>query len=140
MTFRRRIKALWASVARCVCFAAALSIVTSLSSCGGDDSSSSYALNVYVTGLTGSGLQVTLNGGGYFAYHSVPSNLRSLGAFLHYVKVLWQRTLRRRSQKDRTTWERAAKLAAAFLPRPHILHPWPEQRFLVKHPRWKPTA
>lgn len=37
--------------------------MTSLSSCGGDDGSSSYALNVYVAGLTGSGLQVTLNGG-----------------------------------------------------------------------------
>lgn len=34
-----------------------------LSSCGGDDGPSSYALNVYVSGLTGSGLQVALNGG-----------------------------------------------------------------------------
>jgi hypothetical protein len=38
-------------------------MVALLSSCGGSDSPSSYALNVYVSGLTGSGLQVTLNGG-----------------------------------------------------------------------------
>ncbi len=77
---------------------------------------------------------------GYFAYHAVPSNFRSLDTFRHYVKALWQRTLRRRSQKDRTTWARIAKLADDFLPQPRILHPWPEARFLVKHPRWKPSA
>jgi hypothetical protein len=44
-------------------FFAGLGIVISLSSCGGDNSPSSYALNVYVKGLTGSGLRVALNGG-----------------------------------------------------------------------------
>jgi hypothetical protein len=44
-------------------FFIALGMVSSLSSCGGDDGPSSYALNVYVSGLTGSGLKVTLNGG-----------------------------------------------------------------------------
>jgi hypothetical protein len=44
-------------------FVAALSIVILLSSCGGNNGRSSYALNAYVSGLTGSGLQVTLNGG-----------------------------------------------------------------------------
>ncbi len=73
-------------------------------------------------------------------YHAVPNNTRSLQTFRHYVKVLWQRTLRRRSQKDRTTWGRIAQLADGFLPQPRILHPWPEVRFLVKHPRWKPSA
>ena len=77
---------------------------------------------------------------GYFAYHAVPGNFRSLETFRHYVKVLWQRTLQRRSQKDRTTWARIAKLADDFLPQPRILHPWPDARFLVKHPRWKPSA
>ena len=77
---------------------------------------------------------------GYFAYHAVPNNTQSLQTFRHYVKILWQRTLRRRSQKNRTTWARIAKLADGFLPPPRILHPWPEARFLVKHPRWKPSA
>jgi hypothetical protein len=77
---------------------------------------------------------------GYFVYHAIPTNLRSLGAFLHHVKSLWQRALRRRSQKDHTTWERIADLAAEFLPTPRILHPWPDERFIASHPRWKPSA
>ncbi len=77
---------------------------------------------------------------GFFAYHAVPTNSRALGAFRHHVKVLWRRTLRRRSQKDGMTWERVAKLADAWLPPPRILHPWPERRFAVTHPRWEPGA
>jgi hypothetical protein len=53
---------MWANLSGCVRLVAALSAVTILSSCG-DDGPSSYALNTYVTGLTGTGLQVTLNGG-----------------------------------------------------------------------------
>jgi len=48
---------------------------------------------------------------GYFGYHAVPTNGRALSAFLHHVKRLWMRTLRRRSQKDRLTWQRIKKLA-----------------------------
>ncbi len=77
---------------------------------------------------------------GYFAYHAVPSNFRRRDTFRHYVKILWQRTLRRRSQKDGTTWARIAKLADDFMPQPRIFYPWSEQRFRVKHPRWKPSA
>lgn len=77
---------------------------------------------------------------GYFAYHAVPTNARSLVAFRGDVKVLWLRVLRRRSQRDRTTWTRIARLAAEFLPTPRILHPWPNDRFVVMHPRWKPSA
>lgn len=77
---------------------------------------------------------------GYFAYHAVPTNSASLDAFRYHVTVLWLRTLRRRSQKDFTSWERVAKLAEHFLPMPRVLHPWPDARFLVTHPRWKPSA
>ena len=72
---------------------------------------------------------------GFFAYHAVPTNFRSLGAFRHHVLRLWLRTLRRRSQKSKLTWERMTQLAADWLPSPQILHPWPNQRFAVKHPR-----
>jgi hypothetical protein len=72
---------------------------------------------------------------GYFAYHAVPTNSRAIGAFRYHVTNLWRRTLRRRSQKDALTWERMARLANAWLPRPRILHPWPNQRFAVKHLR-----
>jgi hypothetical protein len=77
---------------------------------------------------------------GFFAYHAVPTNDRALQTFRSNVKDLWRRTLRRRSQKDRMTWQRIRQLADDFLPKPRILHPWPRQRFAVKHPRWEPYA
>ena len=77
---------------------------------------------------------------GFFAYHAVPTNYRALQTFRSNVKDLWRRALRRRSQKDRMTWERIRQLADDFLPKPRILHPWPSQRFAVKHPRWEPYA
>ncbi len=72
---------------------------------------------------------------GYFAYHAVPTNSRALMAFRHHVTDLWRRTLRRRSQKDDTTWARMKRLADDWLPQPRILHPWPSERFAVRHPR-----
>jgi hypothetical protein len=77
---------------------------------------------------------------GFFVYHAVPTNTRALSAFRHYVVELWRRALRRRSQKDRTTWTVVDRLAERWLPKPRISHPWPSQRFRVKHPRWEPYA
>ena len=77
---------------------------------------------------------------GYFNYHAVPTNGRALHVFRHHVSDLWRRTLRRRSQKDRATWERMTQLAEAWLPKPTILHPWPSDRYAVTHPRWEPYA
>jgi RNA-directed DNA polymerase len=72
---------------------------------------------------------------GYFNYHAVPTNGRALVTFRHLIIGLWQRTLRRRSQKDRMSWERIKRLADDWLPKPRILHPWPDARFAVRHPR-----
>jgi hypothetical protein len=72
---------------------------------------------------------------GHFAYYAVPTNSRALSAFPHYVTDLWRRTLRRRSQKDGFTWNRMTRLADDWLRAPRILHPWPDHRFAVKHPR-----
>jgi RNA-directed DNA polymerase len=77
---------------------------------------------------------------GYFNYHAVPTNGPTLTAFLFHVTNLWRRTLRRRSQKDWTTKERTSRLANDWLPKPRILHPWPDARFAVRHPRWEPYA
>jgi group II intron reverse transcriptase/maturase len=77
---------------------------------------------------------------GYFNYFAVPTNGRALDVFRHHVIGLWRRTLRRRSQKDRITWERMTQLADAWLPKPIILHLWPSDRFAVRHPRWEPYA
>jgi RNA-directed DNA polymerase len=73
--------------------------------------------------------------GGFFAYHAVPTNYAALGDFRAQVIWLWLRSLRRRSQKDGSLWERIAKLADDYLPKPRILHPWPNVRFAAKHPR-----
>src|SRR5438105_14181907 len=48
---------------------------------------------------------------GFYAYHAVPTNIWSLGTFRFRIIDLWRRSLRRRSQKDGTTWRRITKLA-----------------------------
>ena len=77
---------------------------------------------------------------GFLAYYAVPTNGRTLSAFRYRTIDLWRRSLHRRSQKDRTNWERITKLVNDFLPRVRILHPWPLARFAVTHPRWEPSA
>ena len=77
---------------------------------------------------------------GYFNYHAVPTNKRALAAFRDELTTSWQRILRRRSQRGAINWERMRLLANTWLPRPHIIHPWPNQRFAVTHPRWEPYA
>jgi group II intron reverse transcriptase/maturase len=72
---------------------------------------------------------------GFYAYHAVPTNTAPLWAFRGHVTRLWRRTLRRRSQKAGMAWSRMSPIAAAWLPTPRVLHPWPNQRFAVKHPR-----
>ena len=65
----------------------------------------------------------------------VPGNLASLRSFRLQVIRRWLRALRRRSQKDRMTWPRLLTLAERWLPKPSILHPYPNLRFDVRHPR-----
>ena len=77
---------------------------------------------------------------GFFNYHAVPTNGRALSGFRHGIMRYWLRTLRRRSQRHDLTWERMIKLAADWLPKPEICHPWPRDRFAVRHPRWEPGA
>lgn len=62
---------------------------------------------------------------GFNQYFGVPTNIKALAAFRHHVSVLWGRALRRRSQKDRTTWDTVGRLTEAFLPIPRICRPWP---------------
>jgi hypothetical protein len=72
---------------------------------------------------------------GYFAYHAVPTNHAALAAFRIHVIRLWLRTLRRRSQTADLLWARMTRLADRWLPKARVLHPWPEARFAVRHPR-----
>lgn len=70
----------------------------------------------------------------------MPTNTRSIQILRDCVMRLWLRSLRRYGQRDKTTWERFKRLADDYLPKPCILHPWPKQRFAVKHPRREPYA
>jgi RNA-directed DNA polymerase len=66
---------------------------------------------------------------GHFNYYGVPDNSKALQDFRDQVVRHWRHALARRSQKGRITWERMRRLAARWLPRPRILHPWPNVRF-----------
>jgi group II intron reverse transcriptase/maturase len=72
---------------------------------------------------------------GYFQYHAVPGNTASLGIFRERLTRLWWQTLRRRSQKRRPTWSPVRRHFDRWLPRPCILHPFPNVRFDARYPR-----
>ena len=77
---------------------------------------------------------------GYFGYHAVPTNSLSMKTFRSQVIVIWRKALRRRGQRDRTTWTKVYRLAKEWLPQVRILHPWPNSRFDATHPRQEPGA
>ena len=68
---------------------------------------------------------------GHVQYYGVPMNSPALASFRSQVAWLWHRTLSRRSQKRRLTWERMRRLAARWLPPPRICHPYPLRRLGV---------
>ncbi len=68
---------------------------------------------------------------GWMAYYAVPMSGSAISAFRHHMIERWHGALMRRSQRRRLTWTRMKKIADRHLPFPRILHPWPEQRFLV---------
>ena len=72
---------------------------------------------------------------GWLAYYAVPMSAPAITAFRHHLVERWLRAIRRRGQKHRLPWRRMKTIAERYLPYPRILHPWPEQRFLVNHPR-----
>jgi RNA-directed DNA polymerase len=77
---------------------------------------------------------------GHYAYFAVPTNIDAVRAVRHHAKIRWYLSLRRRSQRRRLTWRRMNVIVAKFLPLPRVRHPWPEQRFLVRHRRQEPDA
>ena len=72
---------------------------------------------------------------GYFNYHAVPGNMDSLNGFRAQVIWRWYRALRRRSQRDRMTWERFRPLIDRWIPSAKILHPHPNVRFDARYLR-----
>ena len=72
---------------------------------------------------------------GWLNYYAVPTSARALRGFARRLLWIWLRTLRGRSQKDRTTIAGIARLAALYWPPVKVRHPWPTARFAVSHPR-----
>ena len=66
---------------------------------------------------------------GYFNYFAVPGNAHRLCGFRHEVCRAWRRTLQRRSQRHKQSWERFGKLEKRYIPPCRIIHPYPEERF-----------
>jgi group II intron reverse transcriptase/maturase len=59
---------------------------------------------------------------GHFNYFAVSGNFRSLQLLLAETKKAWHKWLKRRSQKNRLTWERFTALLKRYpLPRPRIM-------------------
>ena len=70
---------------------------------------------------------------GWLNYHAVPGNSNRMRRFVDEVTRQWLRVIRRRSQRGRCwTWARMHRLVRKHLPRPRILHPYPEQRFRAR--------
>ena len=71
---------------------------------------------------------------GYYGYFAVPGNLSVLSVFRLRLQRRWLHVLRRRSQRG-FSWRSFDKLSHRWLPTPHTLHPYPEQRFHALYPR-----
>ncbi len=80
---------------------------------------------------TGLWLGQVLNG--WLNYYAVPWSYRYLWRCFKCLKWVWLCILRRRSQKDRTTWEQLDILIERYWPKLNIRHDWPARRFSVKH-------
>jgi len=78
----------------------------------------------------GTWLRSVLNG--YYNYHAVPTNLRAMKAFRREIAAAWLHALRRRSQRDHTTWENLKPQLQRWLPSPQCRHPWPEDRMKLR--------
>src|SRR5512144_243467 len=69
---------------------------------------------------------------GYYAYYAIPGNSDAMTAFRFQVIGHWRKALRRRSQRDRMSWARMKLIADRWLPRPRVVHPFPEVRFAAR--------
>jgi len=63
---------------------------------------------------------------GYYQYHAVPGNIGQLSTFRQRVNRLWYQARKR--------WEALVPMFERWIPRPHVLHPYPEARFYAIHP------
>ncbi len=68
---------------------------------------------------------------GHYRYYGVPGNAPCMSAFRVGVMRLWYKTLRRRGQVHRITYERALRYAGRWLPTVRIHHVWPDEHVVM---------
>jgi hypothetical protein len=67
---------------------------------------------------------------GHTNYYGVPGNMDTVREFYKQCVRMWLRTLRRRSHKaQKLTWVKFLRKAERLIPRPRLVHPFPNQRF-----------
>ena len=67
---------------------------------------------------------------GHYNYYGVHGNIRGMRTVRAALKYAWYRQLSRRSQRAQLTVADMKRLNRRFpLPKPTLVHPWPEQRF-----------
>jgi RNA-directed DNA polymerase len=83
-------------------------------------------------GETGQWLRSVVQG--WMNYHAVPDNCRQVSRFVDEVSKLWLQALRRRSQRAKRSWpwSRMHNLVRQYLPRTHVIHPYPTERFRAR--------
>jgi group II intron reverse transcriptase/maturase len=70
---------------------------------------------------------------GHYRYYAVPTNMPALRSYRQVVRWTWHRSLQRRSQRGCWSAAKWKAFEAHYpLPTPHILHPWPTERFATR--------
>jgi group II intron reverse transcriptase/maturase len=72
---------------------------------------------------------------GWLNYHAVPTNNAAIRTFCDQVLHAWLAALRRRGDQGRLNWARFKRLVTRWIPAPKILHPYPQDRYALLHPR-----
>ena len=68
---------------------------------------------------------------GWLNYYAVPTSMLYLRRCFYRLLWIWLCVLRRRSQRDKTSWEEMYALRDEYWPELRIRHPWPDKRFAV---------
>lgn len=70
---------------------------------------------------------------GYDGYFAVPTNRRPMERFRKELAKAWLAALRRRSDKDPTTWKWLVPRLQRWIPPFEYRHPWPDERYAATH-------
>ena len=77
---------------------------------------------------------------GHYNYYAVPDNVEALGAFRKGIIRHWLKTLRRRGQRHRLTWERIGRLARPMATSTADSASLARAAIRRHHPRQEPSA